>query len=192
MIIGISGKAGCGKSTLAALLISALGQDWVRMSLGSGVKKEASEVFNFPLWLAHYPEGKKCVVDVSGLGFGACHLTIREILQYWGTDVRRKEDPDYWIKKFLENIPADKHVIVDDIRFISEVNFIRNNGGKVFRIHPYDGYEKPSAGGDHLSETELDDYAGFDGEFAPIFGELSTVAGLITGIVNANLHRLQG
>lgn len=183
MIIGISGKAGCGKSTLTEMLIEALGDDWVHMSLGDEVKKEASELFNFPLWMAYCQEGKNAIIDVTKPGENPSRLTVRQLLQYWGTDVRRAEDPEYWVKKLQQHIPAGKNVIVDDIRFESEVDFIKSHNGRVFRINAYDGYIPPSTGAEHISETELDDYPFFDLTFAPKFGELRKVAERIVGFL---------
>lgn len=185
MIIGISGKAGCGKSALARILVKALGPEWQCMSLGDEVKKEAAELYGFPLALAYDPVGKNFMVKVDWIGRPAgpedfdMLWPVRKILQYWGTDVRRAEDPAYWVDKLAANMPVGKNIIIDDVRFVSEVEFIKANGGKVFRIHEYPGYRPPEIGGDHISETELDDYLRFYRDFYPRFGELQSVADTI-------------
>lgn len=180
MIIGISGKAGCGKSTLAELLVSLLGPEWQKMSLGDEVKKEASEIFEFPLWMAYRQESKNNTVAVptwmkdSAPGDG--YLTIHQILQYWGTDVRRAEDPEYWVRALTRRLPPGKHVVIDDIRFVTEVEFIKSKDGLVFRLDQYNGYEPSATGAEHISEIELDDYPFFDKRFCPKFGFLRQVA----------------
>lgn len=178
MIIGISGKIGSGKSTLAKMLVEALGPGWVRMSLGDEVKKEAAEMFGFDVALAYSPEGKNSVLVGIDTFIGGINpsLTVREILQYWGTDVRRAEDPNYWVKKLAAAIPAGKSVVIDDIRFHTEAEFVLGLGGKLFRLDLYPEYQPPAVGSEHTSETELDDYPGFHGTFAPRFGELRSVA----------------
>lgn len=178
MIIGISGKIGSGKSTLAKILVEALGPGWLRMSLGDELKKEAAELFGFDIRLAYTPDGKNSVLVNIDTFIGGIQpsMTIREILQYWGTDVRRKEDPNYWVKKLAAAIPAGKNVVVDDIRFRTEAEFILGMGGKLFRLDRYPGYQPPAAGSEHQSETELDEYSGFHQTFAPRFGELGAVA----------------
>jgi len=170
-ILGISAKAGCGKTVLTGLLLERLGPTWIRMSLGDGVKQEASEIYNFPLEWCYSQEGKNRVVP----GYGRL---VREILQYHGTEVRRAEDPEYWHKYLLTRKPADRNIIIDDVRFPDEVDFIHRYNGRVIRLQPYDGYRKVN---DHSSETALDDYTGFDAVYAPRFGELASLVNLITG-----------
>ena len=176
MIIGISGKAGCGKTTLAELLVAAIGENWQRMALGDAVKREAAEVFGFLLALAYSGEGKDTIVPVSHVVSGVETMTVRQILQYWGTDVRRAQDQGYWVKDLAAAIPDGKNVIVDDIRFASEVYFIHSLGGLVIRINPYHGYQPPELGGDHVSETELDDFQDFDLTYSPPLGGLPRLA----------------
>lgn len=57
---------------------------------------------------------------------------------------------------------------------------IRTSGGLLYRVLPHDQW-KPGPNADHVSETALDDHQGWDGVFAPEFGEdeLDAVAAAI-------------
>lgn len=85
-------------------------------------------------------------------------LTVRRILQWWGTEYRRAEDPDYWTKAWQNKVaqfnPSKVHILVDDVRFMNELKMLRDLGARMVKI------ERPgfAAGGNHASETSLDDY----------------------------------
>ena len=182
MIIGISGKQGSGKSTLTELLLERLGPGWKRASLGDALKQEVSEVFNIPLDLMYTQEGKntlvvipRSVMDRYPKVFKRTTYLVREVLQLWGTDVRRAEDPTYWTRRLTA---GGENVIVDDIRFIDEAEFICSEGGWLFRLETFPGYVVPATGA-HASETDLDGYPGFDEVFRPEFGKLAEVADTI-------------
>ena len=81
-------------------------------------------------------------------------MTAREVLQYYGSSVVRKINPNAWAdavkRKILEEqIPF---CIVTDCRFSNEIESIQSIGGKVIRFlrNPYDDK--------HESETALDKY----------------------------------
>lgn len=182
MIIGISGKQGSGKSTLTELLLERLGPGWERASLGDALKREVSNVFDIPLELMYTQEGKNTLViipqhilDQYPTVFKRAAYLVREILQLWGTDVRRAEDPDYWTRQLTAE---SENVIVDDIRFVDEADFIHRQRGLLFRLETFPGYVVPTTGG-HASETDLDGYPGFDEVFRPEFGKLAGVADAI-------------
>lgn len=111
-------------------------------------------------------------------------MRVRHILQWWGTDVRRAQDRSYWIKRLQEWILANNptSLIVGDVRFIEEAQWVLNLGGWIFRIEPYDEWEPP-AGSEHSSETELDSWTGWHDIFLPQYGELQYVANTIAEIV---------
>ena len=71
---------------------------------------------------------------------------IRPILVCWGTDVCRKIDPDYWIKKVEKQIKSSINnkiiVVVTDVRYENESKWIKENGG--FMIHLSRMGQKPS------------------------------------------------
>lgn len=142
-IIGISGKKGAGKDTIADIL------------------------------LCHYPKSIKysfaaqLKIEVShATGYGVEYIELhkdnfRLILQGWGTDFRRKLfGVDYWIKKMedaRERLSINHDVlIVPDVRFINEYEWVKRNGGIVIRVERNHDY-----GDVHASEVELDN-ATFD------------------------------
>lgn len=93
---------------------------------------------------------------------GATAVTIRRILQWWGTEYRRAQDPDYWTKAWerkLRDFDLEKtHLLVDDVRFVNELEVIRNNGGRFVRI------VRPGFNGanNHSSENSLDHFNDWD------------------------------
>jgi len=176
MIIGISAKAGCGKSTLTTILLQMLGPAWVKMSLADELKKEVAELFNFPIDWCYSAIGKECTVFVNPKIPGSVVMTVRQLLQYWGTDKWRAEDPERWTRKLVANMPDGKHVIIDDVRFVNEAEYIKKAGGKVIRLESFPGYQAPATGAQHISETDLDTYQGFDAIYRPAFGSLKETA----------------
>lgn len=88
----------------------------------------------------------------------------RTLLQWWGTEYRRAQDPDYWVKRLEERIRRDAPgvALITDVRFPNEVEAIHRMGGyavKVTRTSAPD-INVP----DHASEAALDGYAGWDYE----------------------------
>jgi energy-coupling factor transporter ATP-binding protein EcfA2 len=68
-------------------------------------------------------------------------LTHREVLQYFGTNICRKIDPDCWTEACFGHIEAEDwpNVIIDDCRFENEVNAAHQHGAKVVLLthNPY-------------------------------------------------------
>ena len=63
-------------------------------------------------------------------------LTIREFMQYFGTDVCRKIYDKVWVNALLRRIIAEDPLLalVCDVRFPDEVEGIQSVGGKVVRL----------------------------------------------------------
>jgi len=173
-ILGISGKIGTGKTTVANMLKLSGAADAVR-SFGDELKREASERFNFPLEWCYTPEGKDTEILHHELPANG-HMTVRKILQWWG-DVRRRQDPDYWVKRLQEWMLANRPsvLVIGDVRFREEAAWIVRHSGKLFRLEPYPEW-KPGNAARHLSETALDDWLVWEHVFRPEWGELDKVA----------------
>jgi len=187
-IIGLSAKMGCGKSTIAEMLLTMI-SGAVRISFGDVLKREASQIYGFPLELCYSDAGKKSTVVLDGdkNPMGRDMATVREILQFHGTDYRRKQDPNYWIKQMdaalarmlASNCPC---VVVDDVRFKNEAEYLQSVQANLFRIEAYPGWTPgPNAG--HASETDLDDWDAWNIVFRPGKG-LEHLNAIARNIVN--------
>jgi hypothetical protein len=190
MILGFAGKAATGKTTAARHLAAVLDMQVLIIPMARVLRDEV-EAFLREIGAAdHVPlvygsqedkvrifyvdESKarqKCnawqlfidehhdIQDRPGL----TAVTVRRILQWWGTEYRRAQDPDYWTKAWghkVSQLDLQKTlVLVDDVRFMNELNVIREFGGLIVKI------ERPGFDGanNHSSETSLDDYRQWDG-----------------------------
>ena len=186
MIIGFAGKAATGKTTAAhhmaplfdkeckivpmAMVLRDEVEEFLRavgadesVPLVYGDQDDKVKVFyvdeekalrECPQW-AGFIAGHQEIQDREGL----TAVTVRRLLQWWGTEYRRAQDPDYWTKAWSRKIDQfdieNIHVLVDDVRFMNELNTIREHGGLIVKI------ERPGFSGanNHASETSLDDYA---------------------------------
>ncbi len=190
MILGFAGKAATGKTTAAKHLVPLLDKECVIVPMAMLLRDEV-EAFLCDLGAKEYvplvygdqnDKVKVFYVDEASAkracpqwpGFVAANreiqdqdgktaMTVRRILQWWGTEYRRAQDPDYWTKAWGRKVEgldlAKMHVLVDDVRFINELQVIKEHGGLVVKI------ERPGFEGanNHASETSLDDYHAWDG-----------------------------
>lgn len=144
-IICISGKAQHGKTTTANLMKSILEARDERVLITSNaglVKYVCREFFGW--------DGKK---DDAG----------RALLQYVGTDIIRKKDPDYWVHFLLDMMTFFEdewdYVIIDDCRFPNEIDEWLFDGFDVCHVRVNrDGFDSPltDEAKAHKSEHALD------------------------------------
>ena len=82
-------------------------------------------------------------------------MTAREVLQYVGTDIFRKLDPDVWIKSLLRKIEKDKPevALICDVRFKNEISCLQEKGGFILGL-TRDPYSKTDS---HSSEKEIEE-----------------------------------
>lgn len=80
-------------------------------------------------------------------------LVLRNFLQFWGTEHRRNQDQDYWVKKTLERIKEEKPqvALITDMRFRNEAEICDT---QIQVVRP--GFS--SGAPIHVSETELDTF----------------------------------
>jgi energy-coupling factor transporter ATP-binding protein EcfA2 len=121
MIIGIVGKKGSGKDTLYSI-IRGFVPSAERVAFGDGVKEELAQA---------------CGVSVAELE--AQKERYRAGLQWWGTEFRRGNDQNYWIRRTQQQIGlrimrGASVIIVTDVRFPDEVSLIERMGGILLKI----------------------------------------------------------
>ena len=213
MILGFAGKAASGKTTAAQHMAPLLDKecrivpmamvlrdevDAFLREIGSeqavplvyGCQDDKVRVFyvdehkalvQCPQW-AHFVAEHKDIQDRPGQSA----VTVRRILQWWGTEYRRSQDADYWTKAWgrkIERFDLEQvHVLVDDVRFLNELQVIKAHGGLIVKI------ERPGFTGanNHASETSLDEYNDWDrvlvndGTLAVFKARVAQLAALLT------------
>jgi len=180
MILGISGKIGTGKTTLAQHIQHILAHKHlfsmgvpVLRAFGDAIKVEAARLYSFPLQWAYTQEGKQKLHGGKA---------VRQILQEHGM-ARRAEDKLYWVNRFKESIALDMAqgncIIVHDMRMPTEADAVKSLGGETLRLEPYVGWVQDPKHGNDITETALDAYQGWDYTFRPAFGKLPYTAARI-------------
>lgn len=175
-IIGISGKIGSGKDTFAELLAEQLVGKVERHALAdklrliteivSGIRMSITHEVNKPFCneIRNYTQDQKNIVIKQ------FNKTIGETLQLVGTDLfRNNYDTDIWVKSFFneevdKKLNDDKIIIIPDVRFINEADYIIQEGGYLIRLEgdPMGVRKNSLRDLNHISETELDNYTKFD------------------------------
>lgn len=155
MILGFSGKKQSGKTTAIEDLKKRLYDSYAVHNFADSLKIMVVQTL--------VPAGMKPAnlssidwVETNKDTLLPCGMTVRQALQFVGTDVFRTLWPDVWINAWKNRLPAFtgpkavKWLLVADIRFLNEVQAIKDIGGHVIRLTraPYND--------DHASETELD------------------------------------
>ena len=189
MIIGFAGKAASGKTTAAKYLQNCLAGETLIIPMATVLREEVEEFLRRAGAAAHVSlvygcqEDKVRVFHVeTSRALAACSqwrhfrtehqdiqdsvemtaVTVRRLLQWWGTEYRRAQDPDYWTKAWGRKVEqydlSRSHVLVDDVRFLNELTVIRAHGGLIIKI------ERPGFLGanNHSSETSLDGFTAWD------------------------------
>lgn len=81
---------------------------------------------------------------------------IRALMKNYGTEVRRGDYPEYWNYKWLETLPKGEDIVVDDLRFISDVYTLKYrepyNFVKIIRIKKIGQVNTDT----HQTESEID------------------------------------
>ena len=94
-------------------------------------------------------------VPSQHMNFKSKKMTAREVLQYVGTDIFRKLDPDVWIKSLLRKIEKDSPevALICDVRFKNEILKLQESGGFIVGLtrDPYNSADL------HSSEKEIEE-----------------------------------
>lgn len=140
-IIGLSGYAGSGKDTVAAMLE------------GCKVKKFAGKLKQVVGIMLNVPEACFELSEFKAEYLPDWGMTVREFLQKLGTDaVRDNLHVDAWVKALFSDLHHSSRWVITDVRFPNEAAAIKDRGGVVVRIN------RGEAVNAHLSETALDDW----------------------------------
>lgn len=135
-VIGLSGFAGAGKSTVAQYLVHQHG--FTRLSFAAAVKDITAIAFN---WERDRLEGStpqdrawRDQPDVFWSERLGRPITPRSALQFIGTDIFRYHvSPSIWadiLVARIRHLPLTAKVVIDDVRFVNERRALREVGAR--------------------------------------------------------------
>ena len=125
-IIGICGPARSGKDTLADSFVEIFKEYKVKtqkLSFAKELKYECKSFVKRTLGIDIFTE----VTEEKDI--------IRPLLVTWGTHVRRKLNDNVWIDALAKRMHSNKIIIISDVRFENEFNWIKERGGKIIFIN---------------------------------------------------------
>jgi hypothetical protein len=203
MLISFSGEKFAGKDSAAEALISRHG--FKRIGLADKLKEIMSRVTGIPLEDMHNPDKKEVLFeqplkvtkgqigvliailtddgfditkDISArlYGFvGTSMVSIRNLLQFFGTDVMRNNvADDIWLNYASKFISGSGNYVITDSRFANERKYLKEKGATLILVK-----RKGLAGGDgHISENQL----GTDEDYDVVVNNNSTKTALQSDI----------
>tara|TARA_R110002167_G_scaffold70964_1_gene200411 strand:- start:11223 stop:12131 length:909 start_codon:yes stop_codon:yes gene_type:complete len=85
-------------------------------------------------------------------------MTAREFLQFLGTDIMRKMYEPIWVERVIADIQSEKPLlaVVDDVRFLNEIEAIQNVGGKVIGLgrQPFESSHSSENVAEHVDSLD--------------------------------------
>lgn len=172
MVIGLGSRKMVGKSTAAEYLRCHYGFE--NINFADALRDECKIIWRNLLleWgLERYGPLELADQDAENTFIDSLFLEdkptfIRRLLQCHGTELRRAEDPAYWIRRWekrVKYVTFPHNVVVADVRFINEANHIkRNRKGKLIKIIRRVKFPSAELPDHHLSEVELDHFPDWD------------------------------
>lgn len=177
-LLAFSGRKQSGKDTLGNFLVEkgmnlfGGGVKVTKLGWADPLKRMIGDLFQIPdNWLWGTDEDKNNLTSVirgnlphyvGGNNFDQV-LTVRELMQQFGTEIIRKMNSDAWVNASMAKLDREKldFVVFIDTRFPNEVNAIKDRGGKVIRLT-----RNEDSFSNHESELILDrenyDWSNFD------------------------------
>jgi len=149
MIIGLTGQAQSGKTTIAMELVK---RGFVKLSLADPIKEILTKIYDLsPAQISGYLKEE---IDPR------YDISPRFMMQMLGTEVARNIHEDTWVMHLHRRILGHQYddpmvnIVVDDIRYDNEAEGIRSWGGCIVGIlRP----KSRSIESDHSSEYGLTD-----------------------------------
>ena len=159
IVVGISGKKGAGKDLFYSY-VKALSPSSKRVAFADYLKHIARQQFGLSI---EQTDGHLKEKPTQYPNWTPRRIMI-ELGQFY-----RQVDPMYWVKKAFEVIkgmPNGSIVVITDVRFPNEADFIRKCGGFMVRLERSNAKREEIYPGcsteENISETALDDYKAFN------------------------------
>lgn len=182
-ILGLTGFAGVGKDTVADLLVAHL--HFRKLAFADALRAEVADGFQVDMVYLTSPSTKNKPMAALSMRrapvefLAAVNLAIavprkpnghiedawldeprspRQITQWWGTEYRRAQHPNYWTRIMRERInfflrDGGLRFVVTDCRFENEVDTLRAMGGLLWQVTRPGVDGATTVEGQHVSAT---------------------------------------
>ena len=134
ILVGFSHQARVGKDLGCDYLVDRYG--FTKLSFAEALYEECRNLFIVVRREVsppeHWSNGNGKHWDYSG-------MVVKDptLLQWWGTNVRRAQDLDYWVnelKRKIDVMPKNSKICINDVRFPNEAKMIEDFNGYMLRI----------------------------------------------------------
>lgn len=185
--VGLTGLASVGKDTVADLLVTHCG--FRKVAFADALRGEVATSFGIDIRLLADPATKNVPCAALTLRKGdtrafadaviATHTmrgdapktpaewtafldearSPRQIMQWWGTEYRRRQSPRYWTQQLAARINAYRRdgglrFVITDCRFANEVDTVRALGGRIWQVTRPGIDSTTTPEGRHVSVTD--------------------------------------
>jgi hypothetical protein len=181
ILVGVHGRIGTGKDTVAAYLCRQWG--FGRRGFADALKQEVATRLRKTV-IAYLLEADEATRAEYHQFEGTAKLDVfwehrihdalwvekppvlRALLQEYGTEVRRADDGDYWVRAWTDALAHERgprsaagwpRIAVPDVRFTNEAMALRRLGGYLVKV-----VRAGRRGDAHASETDLDGWTDWD------------------------------
>lgn len=148
IVVGLTGRAGAGKDSVADVLVKEHG--FTKMSFAAPLKRmlrNVDPIVGYDVYQGDCPCGDEgCLPEVDtvrlsdlyGMGYDDETIKespwgdeVRDLWQRFGTDTMRAEDKNYWVDKAAKAIleSTEDRIVLTDVRFPNEAEMIYSLGG---------------------------------------------------------------
>jgi energy-coupling factor transporter ATP-binding protein EcfA2 len=155
-LIGLSGRRGSGKDTVARLIQQLQPEhSWQIRSFGDSIKSVCAALTGEDVAPYYSQAGKAALVPTFRRTRGEMLQQVGQALRVW--------EPLVWVDAFFAALPSDAFVLVPDIRYANEADPICARGGLMLRVEgdPLRQRGDGTRDDSHPSETSMDDYPSF-------------------------------
>jgi hypothetical protein len=129
IVVGFGYKARRGKDTAVTALVKAFSRVATRYAFGDALKSEVDcakfdQYMQDGMPMADWnpTRGMRHLCKWAGVPYTEGESKQRALLQWWGTEYRRAESPDYWVNILKERLALEqpKYALIPDVRFLNE------------------------------------------------------------------------
>ncbi len=188
VVIGMLGKRGAGKDTVADYLVEKHG--FTRIAFADKLRQEVAEKYGVPVTLFDvrgWKERERVAVDGYIVLGGK---SPREVLQVHGT-ARRAQDADYWTRQVFDRIAAfPGNYVISDVRMPNEFEGVLAAGGLAVRVSRpvLEAARNRTSADAHDSEVALDGHTpdhvlvNREGDKADLYGQIERVLDSLSAV----------